>query len=875
MASYTPPATAALNQEDWRILEAAVEGLEQAWRTGANPRVRDFVPHCATHLRAHILAELVKVDQEHRWERQDRQLLEAYLAEWPELAESSELLTGLVEAECLTRAIVDRLPTLGELAERFPAVAGRLDLAQLAVRAQREEPTARVAGPPVSGSDTSHLPWDDTPVPVARPRPLRPGMQLGRYRIDAVLGCGGMGTVYRAYDTQLAREVAVKVPRWDPSTESDLLHRFVREARMSARIRHPHVCPVFDAGWIDGTPYLTMAHIDGGSLEDRLREGPLEPREAVEIVCKVAEGVARVHAAGLIHRDIKPSNVLMDRLGEPCLADFGLARDDGGASGTAAAGLCSGTPAYMAPEQLRGGLVDARSDVFSLGGLLQRLITGQPPRPIRSSDAAASPHDACDASLPAADMAARLRAICERAMHVEPAHRYASADEFAADLAAYMRRSDEACARRRVLRRPLAVAGLAAALLGLLGILCVDRKVRTASDGPHRPPVASTAHDTSVDRVGTAPATASTRTDLLHSMLTVLWSSPMTHDTPTAISRVQMLPKGNHLLVLYNTTSSRGKAAQLAAQTGELCWQKQLQLEGRVFENGWVNRQGEVFLTSSVEGYTIWKTDVEFSQAPVKFRAGPGCEYISAIITDHVDNIYIAGFEGSRPGAGSTCAKLTPALEQIWEHNTRTTDGKDDYSLDMDLDGCGTLYRVGYDNPSDDQSHVRGRVLRHRDDTGELLSTYVLEEANSLVAGVLADGNGCWYQAYSYDVNRPSGDPTGTERTVVEKRDSRNQLLWRDEFPWPGVAVSRNALSWGVYGSFLLVFQVTVEGQSYPGLALYSCDRGRVWLKLVDRPGWNFSRAGAEVVARTAYLGLNNGACPMETDVVAVPLDRQ
>ena len=162
-----------------------------------------------------------------------------------------------------------------------------------------------------------------------------------------------------------------------PDTEPELLERFIREARVAAGIRHPHVCPVYDAGRVEGVPYLTMALIDGGSLEDRVQAGGTPPRDAVEIVRKLAAGLETVHRAGMIHRDIKPSNVLIDQAGEPLLADFGLARPLSGMDVIQTAGPFSGTPAYMAPEQIADGSVDARTDVYSLAVLLHRLVTGE------------------------------------------------------------------------------------------------------------------------------------------------------------------------------------------------------------------------------------------------------------------------------------------------------------------------------------------------------------------------------------------------------------------------------------------------------------------------------------------------------------------
>ena len=238
-----------------------------------------------------MLAELVKVDQERRWETGDHRFLEDYLAQWPELVGSPDVLAELVEAECLTRAILDRLPTPEELAHRFPATAQRIDLDRLAQRVVPEDLTVRMHSSNARSNETIHNGSAETPVPRMCRGELRVGGRLGRYEIRAILGRGGMGAVYRAYDAQLDREVALKIPRFDPAAEPELLERFIREARVAARIRHPHVCPVYDAGRVEGVPYLTMALIDGGSLEDRVREGVTPPRDAIEIVRKLAAGL--------------------------------------------------------------------------------------------------------------------------------------------------------------------------------------------------------------------------------------------------------------------------------------------------------------------------------------------------------------------------------------------------------------------------------------------------------------------------------------------------------------------------------------------------------------------------------------------------------
>jgi serine/threonine-protein kinase len=217
------------------------------------------------------------------------------------------------------------------------------------------------------------------------------GRTIGHFRVEAKLGQGGMGAVFRGFDTSLERPVALKVLLFDrPAARA----RFVREARAQAKVRHPNVVPIHYVGEDADIAFLAMDLVEGESLADRLRRsGALPVEEALRIATEVVKALAAGAAHHLVHRDIKPSNVLVDETGHVMLADFGLAKTlrheelvaEDAAAGTAEsavlthAGALVGTPAYMAPEQTRGPDVDHRADVYSLGATLYELLTGQPP----------------------------------------------------------------------------------------------------------------------------------------------------------------------------------------------------------------------------------------------------------------------------------------------------------------------------------------------------------------------------------------------------------------------------------------------------------------------------------------------------------------
>ena len=207
--------------------------------------------------------------------------------------------------------------------------------------------------------------------------------QFGHYRMESLIARGGMGEVYRAYDTQHDRVVAVKLLNAHLVDDDAFRRRFDREARAAARLREPHVIPIHAYGEIDGRLYLDMRLVEGDDVSTVLtRNGPMPPAAAVDVIVQVAGALDAAHAEGLVHRDVKPSNVLLDAGGFAYLVDFGIARSMAASADITGTGIPVGTVAYMAPERFEpDGRVDHRADVYSLACLLYQCLTGTPPFP--------------------------------------------------------------------------------------------------------------------------------------------------------------------------------------------------------------------------------------------------------------------------------------------------------------------------------------------------------------------------------------------------------------------------------------------------------------------------------------------------------------
>ena len=354
----------------------------------------------------------------------------------------------------------------------------------------------------VDGSLAEFFPDPETPPAAKAVAPLPDPADLPQvpgYRVEALLGRGGMGVVYRARHLRLNRAVALKMLLAGPCARPEELERFLRESQALAGLGHPNFVQVYDIGDVEGRPFFTMELVEGGNLADQTQGVPQPAHRSGALVATLAEAIHAAHQSGIVHRDLKPANIMLTRDGTPKVTDFGLARRFAEGDGELTlSGVPVGTPSYMAPEQARGKrqAIGPATDVYALGAILYELLTGRPPFRAESTAATLQQVLTDEPVSPTRlnpQVPRDLTTICLKCLSKETGRRYASAAALAEDLRRFLR-GETITARRagaperlaRWARRSPAAAALlaitlfvATALLGAGGLL-IGRQIRTA-----------------------------------------------------------------------------------------------------------------------------------------------------------------------------------------------------------------------------------------------------------------------------------------------------------------------------------------------------------------------------------------------------------
>ncbi len=372
----------------------------------------------------------------------------------------------------------------------------------------------------LGAADLGH---DSQPLPVE----LRPTQaHVGRYALKGLLGTGGLGQVHEAWDPLLSRAVAVKMLQFDsdPAVRQQLDDLFLNEARAAAGLSHAHIVTVHDAGLSEHGVYIAMERLQGQDLRQRLAGGWLPtPAQAAQLVRRVADALAYAHARGVVHCDIKPANIFLNKRDKPKVLDFGIARIANSRAVPLLEGAVAGSPHYLAPEQLQGQAVDARTDIHALGVVFYELLTLRrafPGDTVEQISTAVLTNHPAPAHEVRPGVPRTLAGIAAKAMAREPGNRYASAAEMAADLRRWAERHPQHEAETELprstppaaapppghaaptVRVPAAVLLLAAAAVGAIAIAALSRRPAPSAEQP--PPAAATAPATLAPAATTA-----------------------------------------------------------------------------------------------------------------------------------------------------------------------------------------------------------------------------------------------------------------------------------------------------------------------------------------------------------------------------------
>ncbi len=498
-------------------IELFVELFDSMWRDGHPMEIGEFVglrvetsqPPLNPDAKRQLLFRLIERDLEYRWKRTGYGTpgrdLQEYALQLPDLGPVDTWPHELILAESAALRQWGDQPTPKSFLTRLPARSDDLqpELQQIDPNPVNDRTSPAETPPLVNRGKDLTTPAETPPLSDLEKTSRAPSLpkshqrhEIPGYEIERELGHGGMGVVYLARHIKLARLVALKMILG--RVDKEVLSRFLGEAAAVAAVKHPNVVHVYDYGEDNGLPYMALEYCGGGTLAEILKQSrQMTPREAAQLVEKIAQGVAAAQAQGIVHRDLKPGNVLLDETGQPKVADFGLAKRGAGADLTLS-GAIMGTPAYMSPEQAGGGakFVGPQADVWALGVILYEAMTGK--RPFEG----ASVDDVLSRVLNAEPIPPRklvsgqphdLDLICRKCLEKDPARRYPTAADLAADLGRFLRGQPVTAQppswtylTRKFVRRhrvPLTVSALVAVLVlsgTVAAFVGIDRERRAA-----------------------------------------------------------------------------------------------------------------------------------------------------------------------------------------------------------------------------------------------------------------------------------------------------------------------------------------------------------------------------------------------------------